>query len=149
MLTLPNSLQKNESLTFSLDKETLFAAVSDEYFSVEANVKKAVFVYKSSEGRQRKRLEFLISDAAPSDTVIFSAKSKNTFELEKIVLIDYDNGTHVLSATVVSLSARTLNFDGGPAPSTVYFAFDGTSDNSLGGFSSVNDSSIGGEFYPL
>jgi len=149
MITLPNSLQKNQLLTFSLDKQSLFAAVSDEYFSIEANVQKAIFVYKSQEGRQKKRVEFLIADVAPSHSVTFSAKAKDTFELEKVVLMDYDGGTHVLPATIVSLSARTLSFNAGPAPSTVYFAFDGTSDSSLGGFSSVYDSSVGGEFYPL
>lgn len=149
MITPPNSLEKNQELTFSLNKEQLFAAVSDEYFSVEANVQKAIFVYMSTEGHQKKRVEFLISDESPSDSVTFSLKSKNTFELEKIVLVDHDGGTHVLPSTVVSLSARTLSFDGGSTPSTVYFAFDGTSGSDLDGFGSVYDSSVGGEFYPL
>lgn len=149
MITVPNTLQKDQPLTFSLDKQALFSAVSDDYFSIEANVQKVVFVYKSEDGHQRKRIEFLISDASPSDTVTFSSKAKDIFDLEEIVLIDYDNGTFVLHPSTVSSSERVLNFNNQPAPSTVYFAFDGTSDSSLGGFGSVNDPSIGGEFYPF
>lgn len=149
MITLPGSLQKNQPLVFSLNKSELFAAVSDEYFSIEANVKKVVFVYKSTDGHQRKRVEFLTTDENPSDSVVFSLKAKNVFNLEKIVLMDYDGGAHVLSASVAP-SALVLDFTGeGEPPSVVYFAFDGTSDNGLGGFGSVSDSTIGGEFYPL
>lgn len=149
MITLPNSLQKNQSLTFVLDKSALFAAVSDEYFSVESHVEKVIAVYKSATGHQRKRVEFLIAQASPSDQVIFSNKASDVFNLEKIVLIDYDGGTHVLPASIAS-SASVLNFSGGnPPSSTVYFAFDGTSGSDLSGFGSVYDSSVGGEFYPL
>lgn len=148
MITIPNSLLKNQVLTFYLDKTALFSAVSDEYFSIEANVKKVVFVYKSEEGHQRKRIEFLIEDSVPSDSVTFSLKAKNVFELEQIVLIDYDGGTHVLPSTTVSVSQRTLTLTEGEQPpsSTIYFAFDGTSGADLGGFGSVYDPSVGGEF---
>lgn len=149
MITIPNTLQKDQALTFSLNKTELFAAITDDYFSIESNVQKAIFVYRSEDGHQRKRIEFLIADASPSDTVTFSSRAKDVFELEEIVLIDYDNGTHVLHPSAVSSSERTLNFVSGPTPSTVYFAFDGTSDSDLDGFGSVYDSSVGGEFYPL
>lgn len=148
MITLPNLLEKNQVLTFVLDKTNLFAAISDEYFSIQENVQKVVAVYKSSTGHQRKRIEFLLSEESPSDQVRFSNKASDIFNLEKIVLIDYDGGTFVLPASVAP-SASVLDFTGGtPPPSTIYFAFDGTSDSSLGGFGSISDSSIGGEFYP-
>ena len=35
-----------------------------------------------------------------------------------------------------------------PQPSTIYFAFDGTSESDAGGFGSIYDSSTGGEFKP-
>lgn len=146
MITALNSLQKNQPLSFSLNKSELFASVLDEYFSIEANVKKAIFVYKSEEGHQRKRIEFLISDLNPSASVTFSLKAKDVFILEKIILIDYDGGTFALSASVVSSSNRTLNF-GTNAPSVVYFAFSGTSDANLDGFGSIYNSSVGGQFY--
>jgi hypothetical protein len=133
MITFPNSLVKGQDLTFTLDKTALFAVVSDEYFSVEANVEKIIFVYRSEDGHQRKRIQFMVSDSAPSDAVGFSEKANDVFNLEQIILVDYDGGTHVVSPSVVSLSEQTITFNSSPSEE-IYFAFDGTNDANLGGF---------------
>lgn len=133
MITFPNSLVKGQDLTFSLDKAALFAAVSDDYFSIEANVEKAIFVYKSENGHQRKRLEFIVSQALPSDSINFSQKADNHFNLEEIILIDYDGGTFAIAPSIVSSSEQTISFTSSPSQE-IYFAFDGTNDANLGGF---------------
>jgi len=133
MITFPNSLVKGQDLTFTLDKTAFFAAVSDEYFSLEANVEKIIFVYRSEDGHQRKRIQFMVSDSAPSDAVGFSEKANDVFNLEQIILVDYDGGTHVVSPSVVSLSEQTITFNSSPSEE-IYFAFDGTNDANLGGF---------------
>jgi hypothetical protein len=133
MITFPNSLVKGQDLTFTLDKTAFFAVVSDEYFSVEANVEKIIFVYRSEDGHQRKRIQFMVSDSAPSDAVGFSEKANDVFNLEQIILVDYDGGTHVVSPSVVSLSEQTITFNSSPSEE-IYFAFDGTNDANLGGF---------------
>jgi len=133
MITFPNSPVKGQELTFSLDKTALFAAVSDEYFSVEANVEKAIFVYKSENGHQRKRIEFIVSQASPSDSVNFSEKAEDVFHLEQIILVDYDGGTFALAPSVAQSSEQTITFTSTPSQE-IYFAFDGTNDANLGGF---------------
>lgn len=133
MINIPQSLLKETSLTFTLDKTDFFAAITDPYFSIEANVNKIVFVYKSSVGHQRKKIEFLTSQEIPSDTVVFSSKANDLFNLEKIIMIDYDNGSIAISEKIVPIEKRTLSLSQGFS-NQLYFAFSGTNDADLGGF---------------
>lgn len=133
MINKPQSLVKETPLTFTLDKNTLFAAVTDSYFSVETNVKKIIFVYKSSIGHQRKRIEFLTSEETPSATVVFSGKANSLFNLEKIIMVDYDDGTLAVSETIVPVEKRSLSLSQSSS-GQIYFAFSGTNDADVGGF---------------
>jgi hypothetical protein len=135
MINLPNSLSKGITLNFTLNKNSLFSVIEDDYFSIAENVKKIVFVYKSTTNNQRKRIEFLTSEEIPSANVVFSNKASNEFSLEKIILIDYDDGAIALSKTIVSVNLRTISFiETPPSSEDVFFAFSGTNDANLGGF---------------
>lgn len=94
LLTLP-TINKGTAATVSLSKSELFAIPqisADAYFSVQANVKFAYAIFKSTEGGQAEVLRFDLSQASPSASFLVSEKSRNTFNLEEIVLEDFDGG---------------------------------------------------------
>lgn len=146
MITFPVTLQKGEDLSVSLDKAALFAAITDEYFSVQENVEKVVFIYKSATSNQRKRVEFTVAEASPVDVVKFSEKADDLFNLERIVLIDFDGGCLALVSTIVpSESERSITLGDLIDLSDSFFAFDGD-DSTLGGFdtgSFYDDTALG------
>lgn len=109
MITLPGSLSKNQSLQFSLNKTQVLAAVSDQYWSDSANISKCIVVYKSSTGNQKKRIEFDFTQASPSASQTWSSKSRDQFEIDEIVLIDFDNDYYGIPKTSLP-SGKGVNF---------------------------------------
>lgn len=86
-------LQKGVKATVTLDKTALFAlspVVADEWFSVQANVQAAKIVYESTTGRQRKVLTFDLSESSPTCNLFFSVKARNSFQIVKIILVDFE-----------------------------------------------------------
>lgn len=84
---------KNTPFTVTLDKATLFAlapVVADAYFLVQANVQYARVIYRSSVGGQEKDMLFDLSQSSPSVTVLFTEKARDSFLLQRIVLMDFD-----------------------------------------------------------
>lgn len=112
MINLPNTLSKGQSLTFTLNKSLVLAAVTDEYWSDSANISKCIVVYraKSGKGRQRKRMVFDFTQETPLVSLEWSEKSRNLFELQGIVLIDFDNGEYTLSRSELPQN-KTISFN--------------------------------------
>jgi hypothetical protein len=110
MINLPNSIAKGEVLSFALNKALVTAAVSDPYWSDSANISKCIVVYRSTSGRQRKRLEFDFTQESPTVAAEWSAKARNSFEIEEIVLMDFDGGSYVIQRSALP-SGKGISFD--------------------------------------
>jgi hypothetical protein len=111
MINLPNSIAKGEVLSFALNKTLVTAAVSDPYWSDSANISKCIVVYRSTSGRQRKRLEFDFTQESPTVAAEWSAKARNSFEIEEIVLMDFDGGSYVIPRSLLP-SGKGISFGG-------------------------------------
>lgn len=99
LLTLPQ-IQKAQEATITLNKADLFAlsaVSSDPYFSVQTNVKYAIVEYNSEPGNQRRVLKFDLAQAQPIAALLVSERARDSFELERVTLVDFDGGTLVIN----------------------------------------------------
>lgn len=81
---------KGATAEATLDKsELLEIAAEDEFFSQETNLTRIVVFYKSTLGKQKKRMEFFFSDESPKSTISFHARARSSFFLQKIVLLNH------------------------------------------------------------
>lgn len=111
MINLPSSLAKGEILTFALNKALVTSATSDSYWSDAANIQKCIVVYKSTSGHQRKKLEFDFTQESPTTTAEWSVKARDAFEIEEIVLIDFDSGSYTIPRSSLP-SGKGISFAG-------------------------------------
>lgn len=132
MINLPNELLKGSSLTFTLDKEAVLAAVSDPYWSEATNVKVVVVVYRSVEGNQQKELRFDMSAESPTASAVWSERSRDVYQIADIILQDYDLDFYQIPPSSFP-SGKGIDFNP-PVPSTLFFAFDGGNTNTDAGF---------------
>ena len=110
MINLPTILVKGAKLTFTLNKLLVLAAVaSDSYWSNTNNIFKCIVVYKSTLGRQRKRLEFDFLQTTPTVLAEWSTKARNEFAIEEIVLIDFDGGSYIIPRAALP-SGKGISF---------------------------------------
>jgi hypothetical protein len=95
ILTKNETPTKGQKAEFQLDKAALAAlssVSSDIYFSDIANWKQVELVYVSPIGRQRKVVKFDATQAAPVGDFFASEKSQNEFEIQYIMINDFDGG---------------------------------------------------------
>jgi hypothetical protein len=148
VINLPSSIAKGEILSFALNKPLVIAAVSDSYWSDAYNIQKCVVVYKSSSGHQRKRLEFDFTQENPIVTAQWSLKARNSFEIEEIVLIDFDNGSYTIPRSSLP-SGKGISFAGEGGGGSVVaevvhnYQLNGNATTSI---ANGNDLYIGGSF---
>jgi hypothetical protein len=110
IITKPSSIQKNSPAEISLDKSALAAVTSvaaSAYYSDSANWKEVFIYYKSSVGNQREVLKFNATISSPVATFLVSEKARDIFEVQKIVIVDFDNG----SITVPRSQLTVVEFD--------------------------------------
>lgn len=110
IINKPNSIQKNEQAQISLSKSNLQAIASveaDSYFSDTNNWKEVILYYKSSEGNQKQILKFDASLQSPTATFFISNKARNEFQIQKIVIVDFDNDSFQIDRSELN----TENFD--------------------------------------
>lgn len=150
LLILP-IIEKGSSASINLNKSALFnlaPVVADSWFSNATNVKRCVVEYNSVVGNQSKQLIFDLSQTSPIDSIYFSPRARDEFRLERVILEDFQGGVLIIERSSLS-SSLDISFSegGGGETPVIYFAFDGTNDNTLGGFGSVYDAAVGGQFY--
>lgn len=150
LLILP-TLEKGTSAFINLDKTALFSlspVIADDWFSNPINVKKCIVEYNSVVGNQSKQLNFDLSQSSPIDSIYFSPRARDEYQLERVILEDFQGDVLVIERSSLP-TTFDISFDGGggETPVTIYFAFDGTSGSDLGGFGSVYDAAVGGQFY--
>lgn len=132
LLTIP-SIAKGTSATIELNKTNLFtlaAVAADAYFSDPANVKLCIVRFDSDPGNQSRTLQFDLSQATPSASILLSARARSSFLLDRLTLVDYDGGTLVISRSQLP-SGLDIAIAPTQDPSTVFLAhFDGNLNDS-------------------
>ncbi len=123
LLTVPAIVSKGEPAIITLDKSALFslaAVQADPYFSNPANVRDVFVEFNSEPGNQRKILRFDLSEVTPTAKFLATAHAKDVFLLERILLVDFDEGT---------LAVERANLPSGLDISLIVQTYTGAYDN--------------------
>jgi hypothetical protein len=118
ILTKNETPSKGAKAEFQLDKAALAAVTSvaaDSYFSDSSNWKSVDMIFKSNPGNQRRTVKFDASQAAPISNFFASARARDVFEIEKIVINDLDGGEFRVNRSELTTSEFDINM-GGPLP---------------------------------
>lgn len=119
ILTGLSLAQKGTGTAITLNKTELFnlaPILANPYFSDQANVKSAQFIYKSNNQRQLEVLTFDLSESQPVTNTSFSQRAFDVWNLNRIILKDFDGGKFIiqgndlpagLGVTMGSLTAAT------------------------------------------
>lgn len=118
MITKPASISKNAAAEITLDKTVLAAlpsVVADDYFSDSSNWNEVLIYFRSSVGNQREILKFDATQATPAANFLVSEKARDVFQVQKIVIKDFDNDSFTVtrSELVVADFDVTLGAGGG------------------------------------
>jgi hypothetical protein len=100
IITKPTTIQKAQPATITLNKQQLAlvpSVASDSYFSNQTNWKEVVVYYKSTQGNQKEVLKFDATLESPQTTFLVSNKSRNNFNVQKIDILDFDEGSIVVN----------------------------------------------------
>jgi hypothetical protein len=126
ILTKNETPAKGQKAEFELDKSALAAIVSDLYFQDSANWKSVEMVFKSNPGKQRRVVKFDASQATPLASFFASARARDIFEIEKIIINDFDNGNLVIPRGDIPNATTEFDVDvGAPVgPSINYIDWD-------------------------
>lgn len=106
-----------------LSKASLAAlpvVAADLYFSNTANWNKVVVYYKSAVGNQKEIVEFDATQASPAADFLVSDKARDNFEVQKIVIQDFDNGNFQILRELLTVAEFDITFN---IPST-YIVWD-------------------------
>jgi hypothetical protein len=66
--------------------------LADSYFQDSGNWYRVNAVYKSSPGSQYEIVEFDATQSNPVGNFLISNKARDTFQIEKLVILDFDGG---------------------------------------------------------
>lgn len=130
MITKPASISKNAAAEITLDKSVLAdvdSVSNDLYFGDSTNWSEVLIYFRSSEGNQREILKFDATQASPTANFLVSDKARNEFQVQKIVIKDFDNDSFTVtrSELVVADFDVTLAGGGGTLENVVLTSFIG------------------------
>ena len=111
LLTGISSITKGTIATVTLSKSDLLAIpdiASNPDFSAD-KIKEVKVVYMSA--RQRKELVFDFSQASPTDTILFSVRSHDLFDIDSITVFDVNAGH--LKVSQAQIPSLTINLSSG------------------------------------
>lgn len=120
VLVFSTSPSKGGSATVQLDKAELANLVEisgDAYWSDTANVAKVGVLIISTEGNQKKYLDFDFQQTTPEAELTFSSTARDVFQIRAIVLKDHDNGILIIGretsdpVTAAELAAYDSDLD--------------------------------------
>jgi hypothetical protein len=118
ILTKNETPTKGQKAEFQLDKAALAAlssVSSDIYFSDMTNWNQVELVYVSPVGRQRKVVKFDATQATPVGVFFASLKAKNDFQIQYIMINDFDGGEFKINRSELTVAEFDIDV-GGPAP---------------------------------
>jgi hypothetical protein len=134
LLTIP-SITKGTPALITLDKTilmTLLSEAGDAYYSNASHIKSAVVQYRSDSGNQIKNMQFDLSESSPSAYFYTSTVAKDIFELQKIIVIDFDGGSIQIPKTSLP-SGLDIDLSGSSSASTLaLYHFDGDANDVYG-----------------
>lgn len=109
-------LVKGTAGTVTLNKAELLAlapVAADEFFSDGENIQLVIAEWNSNPGSQREVAIFKFSDATPSHQFLVSESGQDAFELEQLILVDFDNGELRLDRAALdsAISGGVAQFD--------------------------------------
>jgi hypothetical protein len=116
IITKPGSIQKNTPATITLNKLVLAVnsiVAADTYFSDSTNWNEVIINYKSSVGGQKKSLVFNASLSSPTASFLVSLKARDTFEVQDIVITDFDSGFLKINRSALTTTDFDISFGGG------------------------------------
>lgn len=123
IITKP-SITKGTPATLTLNKQDLLAhssVSSDSYFVQTQNWNKVKLVYLSVNGKQSKIVQFDATQSSPSAVISFSLKARDEFRIQKLILIDFDNGVLEIPRTSLITADFDISF---LAPAVTYITWD-------------------------
>jgi hypothetical protein len=142
IITKPSSIQKNSPAEISLDKSALAAVTSvaaNAYYSDSANWKEVFIYYKSSVGNQREVLKFNATISSPVSTFLVSEKARDIFEVQKIVIVDFDNGSITVPRSQLTVAEFDVDMSTAPISSGIIWESKANyTSESDGGLTSTN-----------
>jgi hypothetical protein len=124
IITKPSTIDKNSPAEISLDKAALAAVssvVADDYFSDSDNWKEVLIYYRSSTGNQREILKFNATVSSPTADFLVSDKALDIFEVQKIVIVDFDAGSITIPRSQLTTSEFDIDTSAAPALNELYF----------------------------
>lgn len=142
IITKPATIEKNVSASISLDKSALAAVTSvaaDSYFSDSANWSRVHIYYKSSVGNQREMLRFDATQASPSTNFLVSEKARDIFQVEKILILDFDNGSFEVPRSQLTVAEFDIDTGAVPGPEVLLTTQNGSITFAALGQSKTND----------
>jgi len=116
IITKPGSIQKNVSASITLNKSVLAVnsiVAADTYFSDSTNWNQVIINYKSPIGHQKESLIFDASLASPSASFLVSLKARDTFEVQDIIITDFDGGFLKVERANLTTTDFDISFGGG------------------------------------
>lgn len=122
VITKPANIQKNVPASFSLNKADLVALPSvaaDAYFSDTTNWNQVLLFYRSSAGNQKEVVKFDATQANPAANFLASAKARNVFQIQKILISDFDNGIFEVPRSALVTAEFDIDFSV-PVPVLLY-----------------------------
>lgn len=121
IITKP-SIYKGQTAAFTLSKSELLQhamVVADSYFSDSSNWYRVNVVYKSSSGSQYEIVEFDATLSTPVGSFLVSNQARNSFEIQKLVILDFDGGFLEIPRSEVQASEFDINFQSSQPPSNL------------------------------
>jgi hypothetical protein len=136
LLTIP-SITKGTPALITLDKTilmTLLSEAGDAYYSNASHIKSAIVQYRSDSGNQIKNMQFDLSESSPSAYFYTSTVAKDIFELQKIIVTDFDGGSiQIPKSSLPSGLDIDMSGGGGQLASTLaLYHFDGNANGAYG-----------------
>lgn len=99
ILSKPVTPLKNVNNVLQIDKNLLLAhssVVASAYFSDVANWNQIFVFYRSTSGRQDQLIAFDATQGTPQANFLVSTKGRDVFEVQKIIIRDFDNGELII-----------------------------------------------------
>lgn len=127
IITKTGTPSKGSPTTFTLDKTELASLVSalespsDVYYSSSSNWKTVFVVYKSSVGNQSEILKFDAAQSTPSADFSVSSTARDSFEVSKITIHDFDGGVFDIPRTELITSDFDVIFSSTPTPTFIQY----------------------------
>ena len=144
IITKP-SIVKGTTAQFTLNKVQLLAnsvVAADSYFSDSQNWYRVNLVYKSTVGGQYEIVEFDATQSSPTGNFLISEKARDSFEILKIKIIDFDGGFLEIPRSSLTVANFDINVAvvNPPSSSNIVWDFAGNSNYSLNGQGELSSS---------